>query len=102
MGIEHVPVVECAVDADYAMRARPPLLDLAWLNLAHWQSSSDQRHILHIARVPILFARGMDTAESQIDIGPNRIIMQKTARRILNLLNIRVLLLPPAAKIYWI
>ena len=75
MGIEHVPVVECAVDADYAMRARPPLLDLAWLNLAHWQSSSDQRHILHIARVPILFARGMDTSESQIDIGPNRIIM---------------------------
>lgn len=34
--------------------SRPPLLDLAYLNLEHWQSASDQRHILHTARVPIL------------------------------------------------
>ena len=34
--------------------SRPPLLDLAYLNVEHWQSASDQRHILHTARVPIL------------------------------------------------
>lgn len=75
MDIAHIPVVECAVNPDHTMLATPPLLDLAWLNMAHWQSSSDQRHILHIARVPILFARGMEASESQIDIGPNRLIM---------------------------
>ena len=57
------------------MRARPPLIDLAWLNLAHWQSASDQRHILHVARVPILFGRGLQTADGEIEIGPNRLIL---------------------------
>lgn len=39
------------------MTATPPLLDLAHLNVEHWQSKSDQQTILHIARVPILFAK---------------------------------------------
>lgn len=34
----------------------PPLEALAYLNVQHWQSSSDQRHILHVARVPLLAA----------------------------------------------
>jgi hypothetical protein len=37
---------------------RPPLLDLAHMNVEHWQSRSDQQTILHVARVPILFAKG--------------------------------------------
>lgn len=32
----------------------PPLLDLAYLNVKHWQSQSDQDTLLHVARVPIL------------------------------------------------
>ena len=36
----------------------PPLSDLADVNIAHWQSQSDQRNVLHFARVPILFASG--------------------------------------------
>jgi hypothetical protein len=42
----------------------PPLADLAELNLAHWQSSSDQRNILHVARVPILFGSGWDEKDT--------------------------------------
>lgn len=38
--------------------AEPPLEDLADKNVEHWQSASDQRNILHAARVPILFAAG--------------------------------------------
>lgn len=38
-----------------------PLRDLADLNAKHWRSSSDQDNILHIARVPILFTRHVDT-----------------------------------------
>lgn len=37
----------------------PPMLDLAFLNVQHWQSGSDQQTILSTARVPILFAKGM-------------------------------------------
>jgi hypothetical protein len=38
---------------------KPPLLDLAYLNVEHWQSSSDQQTILHTARVPVLFVKGL-------------------------------------------
>lgn len=41
----------------------PPLLDLAYMNVEHWQSSSDQQTILHVARVPILFAKGFADGE---------------------------------------
>lgn len=46
----------------------PVLEDLADVNVAHWQSQSDQRNILHFARVPILFAKGIDE-ETEIKIG---------------------------------
>jgi hypothetical protein len=54
---------EITVIPFYAQRtgfftAEPVLEDLADVNIAHWQSQSDQRHILHFARVPILFASG--------------------------------------------
>lgn len=42
------------------MHAEPPLLEVAHLNVAHWQSSSDQQNILHVARVPLLFMKGFD------------------------------------------
>lgn len=46
----------------------PPLLELAHQNVEHWQSSSDQQTILHVARVPILFMKGFD-AKSKLSIG---------------------------------
>ncbi|QDP65873.1 MAG: putative portal protein [Prokaryotic dsDNA virus sp.] len=38
----------------------PLLDDLSDINIAHWQSQSDQRNILHFARTPILFTSGYD------------------------------------------
>lgn len=72
-GIPLVPIYygkrHCPLGAD------PPLRDLAEVNIAHWQSSSDQRHVLHIARVPVLFIKGMAPAgggATKIVIGVNR------------------------------
>ncbi|MCP4261534.1 MAG: DUF4055 domain-containing protein [Planctomycetes bacterium] len=56
----------------------PPLIDLAYKNLEHWQSSSDQRHILHVARVPILFGKGWLESSSAIEVGPNRLITNQS------------------------
>lgn len=50
------------------MTARPPLIDLAHLNVEHWQSASDQRNILHVARVPILFGAGFEET-TEIKVG---------------------------------
>lgn len=48
----------------------PTLLDLAFMNVLHWQSSSDQQHILHVARVPILFGSGFhDNEDFEIGSG---------------------------------
>jgi hypothetical protein len=62
---------EITVIPFYAQRtgffmAEPVLEDLADVNIAHWQSQSDQRHILHFARVPILFASGRGDDEPLI------------------------------------
>jgi hypothetical protein len=43
-----------------------PLLDLAHLNVEHWQSCSDQQTILHVARVPILFGKGFTEADTLV------------------------------------
>ena len=48
------------------MIGSPPMIELAYANIEHWQSKSDQQTILHVARVPILFAK---------DIGPETAIV---------------------------
>jgi len=55
------------------MVAKPCLEGLAWMNLAHWQSYSDQRNILRFARTGILFGKGMkeEDVNKDITIGPN-------------------------------
>jgi len=73
--LDAVPLVTVYAERTGYLTARPPLLDLAWLNLAHWQSSSDQRHILHVARVPILFGRNLKVGADGVEIGPNRLIL---------------------------
>lgn len=55
------------------MRARPALLELAYANVEHWQSKSDQQNILHVARVPILFGKGLD-ADTSVTVGTGTMI----------------------------
>ncbi|GAA6196682.1 DUF4055 domain-containing protein [Pseudophaeobacter arcticus] len=50
------------------MAAEPPMEDLADKNVEHWQSASDQRNILHFARVPILHATGRNTEDGPLEI----------------------------------
>lgn len=71
-----VPLVTCYVAPTGFMMADPPLEDLAWLNLAHWQSLSDQRNILRFARMPLLYQFGVsdEEVEAEITIGPSQLI----------------------------
>jgi hypothetical protein len=69
LGVSSIPVV-CA----YGWRTgfftgKPVLTDLADLNVAHWQSLSEQTHILSIARVPFLHVSGqnLNTLEANAD-----------------------------------
>jgi hypothetical protein len=75
--IDFVPIVPVFADRQGYLESTPPLLDLAWLNVEHWQKSSDQSNILHVARVPILHWSGYkpqyDAAGEVVDlvISPN-------------------------------
>jgi len=46
------------------LTATPPLLELANMNVKHWQSQSDQDNILHVARVPMLAVTGLDEGQT--------------------------------------
>jgi hypothetical protein len=56
------------------MVSRPTCLDLADLNVEHYQVRSDLRHTMHWSSIPILWARGRDTSKQVIAIGPNCLI----------------------------
>jgi hypothetical protein len=56
--------------------AVPPLVDLAYLNVEHWQSASDQRNILRFARAGTYFASGFtdDEIRKGIPVGGNAVV----------------------------
>lgn len=70
--LDEIPFVFVLGEQTGDFQASPPLLDLAYLNVKHWQSQSDQDNILHVARVPILFAAGFPD-DKQIVIGANAV-----------------------------
>lgn len=53
--LDYIPWVTFYAGRTGMMTAKPPLLELAHLNVKHWQSQSDQDNLLHVARVPLLF-----------------------------------------------
>ncbi|MFD1690662.1 DUF4055 domain-containing protein [Azotobacter chroococcum] len=53
--LSRIPWVTFYAGRTGLMTAKPPLLELAHLNVKHWQSQSDQDNLLHVARVPLLF-----------------------------------------------
>lgn len=48
------------------MCGSPPLLNMALLNVKHWQSQSEQDNILHVVRVPILAVFGLEEGEELV------------------------------------
>lgn len=52
----------------------PPLLDLALLNVQHYQMASDLQGILHVANVPILWARNRNMKVPFTAVGPSVLI----------------------------
>lgn len=71
--LKKIPLAPIYINRTGFMIGEPPLEDLADLNVAHWQSQSDQRNILHVARVPILFGAGFDDTTS-IEVGASRMV----------------------------
>lgn len=72
--LAEVPVVALYTERTGFFTGRSPLQELAWLNIKHWQSQSDQDNITHWARVPLLARFGI-TDSADIKIGASTIDM---------------------------
>ena len=71
--LDFVPVVPFITKRNELTNAiEPPLMELAYLNVKHWQSQSDQDNITNIARVPLL-AIYSDDEVKQLSIGGSAI-----------------------------
>lgn len=69
-----IPLVTIYANKTGFMTAEPPLIDLAWMNLAHWQSYSDQKNILRFSRFGLIFGKGLPekmVKAGTLDIGPS-------------------------------
>ncbi|ATM21079.1 DUF4055 domain-containing protein [Raoultella ornithinolytica] len=65
---DDIPLVTLYTKRTGFMRGSPPLLNLALLNIKHWQSQSEQDNILHVARVPLLSVFGLEDGQ-ELTIG---------------------------------
>lgn len=75
--LDFIPLIAVYSEQTDFLTGCPPLMDVAHLNITHWQSDSDQRNILHVARVPMLFGSGLgddERGDFQVQVGPNRMI----------------------------
>jgi len=51
--------------------SKPPLLDIAYLNIAHFQRQADLIHSLHVASQPMLVMEGYDDQTKDLSISVN-------------------------------
>jgi len=74
-----IPLCTWYADRTGFMTGRPPFMDLAWLNLTHWQSDSDQRNLLRFARVGVYFGAGLteEDLKQGFTVGGNRLFAAK-------------------------
>ena len=77
-GINRVPVVTYYANKTDHMMGKPPLEDLAYLNVRHWQSTSDQINILTVSRYPMLAASGMVQGYGDdMAVGPRQLLSMR-------------------------
>ena len=69
--LEEIPLVTVYAEKTDTMTSRPPLLDIAHLNLAHYQRQADLIHSLHIASQPMLVMEGWDDQSKDMAISVN-------------------------------
>jgi hypothetical protein len=69
---DEIPVAEIGTSGRKGLfESDPPLLDLAFLNIAHYQQQSDHFTNIHLTCVPVPVTIGADTTQGQVVLGPN-------------------------------
>jgi len=66
-----IPLVTIYSGKTENLISKPPLLDIAYLNLAHFQRQADLIHSLHVASQPMLVMEGYDDQTKDLAISVN-------------------------------
>ena len=66
-----IPLVTIYSGKTDTLTSKPPLLDIAYLNLAHFQRQADLIHSLHVASQPLLVMEGWDDQTKDMAISVN-------------------------------
>ncbi len=81
--LDYIPLVTFYTDREGLGLAKPPLLDLGYMNVRHWQLDSDLNNIISVACFPMLAMSGVDSQETGGDgglmrLGPNQILATRS------------------------
>lgn len=91
-GLAAIPVVPVYTNRLGFFLGRPPLQDLADVNVQHWQCSSDYQNSVHVATIPFLLTKGL---QAQMDADGN--LKQLTVD-----VNAGVVATDPNASVEWV
>lgn len=76
--IDYIPIVTFYANRSAPMQGKPPLEDLGYLNIRHWQSTADQINVLTVSRFPMLAVAGAtDQSGATMAIGPRQLLGTK-------------------------
>ena len=77
-----IPLITTYANKVETMVSKPPLLDIAYLNLAHFQRQADLIHSLHIASQPMLVLEGWDDQTKDMAVGVNYAISTQPGNKV--------------------
>ena len=77
-----IPLVTLYSNKTETMVSKPPLLDIAYLNLAHFQRQADLMHSLHIASQPMLVLEGWDDQTKDMAVSVNYAVATQPGNQI--------------------
>ena len=75
LGLGRLPFVPIYSNRIAELISKPPLLSIAYLNIAHAQRTADLTHSLHVAALPMLVLKGFDDNDNTIGLSANTALL---------------------------
>lgn len=76
-----IPFVPLYTNRTGVLQSTPPLIDIAEMNITHYQRHADMLHALHIAAMPTLVLEGWSDTESSTALGVNYAISMEPGNK---------------------
>ncbi len=75
ISVNRIPFHTLYFDRTGEMQGKPPLMELAQLNIQHWQKSSDLSNLSHTTSLPMLWGAGWSAEDVTDEAGQMRLVL---------------------------